>query len=385
MWQFIYTKRLALSVVALTALGACDENFDLDFRDLGGGNSLDTSAAVLNLPDRPRPDVNGVITYPTYQVVVARRDDTPVTVAGRIGIDAQALADYNAISTDTVLRAGEVLAVPNGTTGTIGGTLATDQVDVTTLASNAIDRATPQQTAPATSTQTTSTIGPEPIRHQVKRGETAYSIARLYNLPVRTIAEWNGLGADLAVREDQYLLIPQVSTPEPVSNEVSAPGEGSTISTPPSASEPLPDNDTTTASAAQAQTPPVESPDLGVVDDVSDAPFVYPVRGAIIRAYAPGRNDGIDISVDAGTEVVAAGAGTVAAVTTDTNGVAIVVIRHANNLLTVYTNLESLTVGKDASVSQGQVIGRVKAGNPSFVHFEVRNGLQSVDPTDYLP
>lgn len=386
MWQQRTTKRLALSLVALTALAACDDNFDLDFRGISG-NTLDTSAAVQNLPDRPRPDLNGVITYPTYQVVVARRDDTPVTVAGRIGADAQALADYNAISINTALRAGEVLAIPNGTTGTIGGTVqSSEQVDVTTLASNAINRAGTQSTAATTpSASGTSTIGPEPIRHQVKRGETAYSIARLYNLPVRTIAEWNGLGADLAVREDQYLLIPQVSTPEPVSNQVSAPGAGSAIGTPPSASTPLPDADTTTAAAAQTAPPPVEAPDLGIVDDISDAPLVYPVRGAIIRAYAPGRNEGIDISVDAGTPVVAAAAGTVAAVTTDTNGVAIVVIRHANNLLTVYTNLEGLTVGKDAAVSQGQTIGRVKAGSPSFVHFEVRNGLQSVDPTDYLP
>lgn len=386
MWQQRTTKRLALSLVALTALAACDDNFDLDFRGISG-NTLDTSAAVQNLPDRPRPDLNGVITYPTYQVVVARRDDTPVTVAGRIGADAQALADYNAISINTALRAGEVLAIPNGTTGTIGGTVqSSEQVDVTTLASNAINRAGTQTTAATTpSASGTSTIGPEPIRHQVKRGETAYSIARLYNLPVRTIAEWNGLGADLAVREDQYLLIPQVSTPDPVSNQVSAPGAGSAIGTPPSASTPLPDADTTTAAAAQTAPPPVEAPDLGIVDDISDAPLVYPVRGAIIRAYAPGRNEGIDISVDAGTPVVAAAAGTVAAVTTDTNGVAIVVIRHANNLLTVYTNLEGLTVGKDAAVSQGQTIGRVKAGSPSFVHFEVRNGLQSVDPTDYLP
>ena len=385
MWQQRTTKRLALSLVALTALAACDDNFDLDFRGISG-NTLDTSAAVQNLPDRPRPDLNGVITYPTYQVAVARRDDTPVTVAGRIGVDAQALADYNAISINTALRAGEVLAIPNGTTGTIGGTTtASDQVDVTTLASNAINRAGTQTTTVAPAANATTTIGPEPIRHQVKRGETAYSIARLYNLPVRTIAEWNGLGADLAVREDQYLLIPQVSTPDPVSNQVSAPGAGTAISTPPSAATPLPDAETTTAAAAQTAPPPVESPDLGIVDDISDAPLVYPVRGAIIRAYAPGRNEGIDISVDAGTPVVAAAAGTVAAVTTDTNGVAIVVIRHANNLLTVYTNLEGLTVGKDAAVSQGQTIGRVKAGSPSFVHFEVRNGLQSVDPTDYLP
>jgi len=75
----------------------------------------------------------------------------------------------------------------------------------------------------------------------------------------------------------------------------------------------------------------------------------------------------------------------VAAVTKDTNGVAIVVIRHSGNLLTVYTNLDNLTVERGSTVTRGQTIGKVKAGNPSFLHFEVRQGTTSVDPVDYLP
>jgi murein DD-endopeptidase MepM/ murein hydrolase activator NlpD len=47
--------------------------------------------------------------------------------------------------------------------------------------------------------------------------------------------------------------------------------------------------------------------------------------------------------------------------------------------------MDNLTVQKDASVTRGQVIGKVRAGNPSFLHFEVRRGLQSVDPMDFLP
>ena len=109
------------------------------------------------------------------------------------------------------------------------------------------------------------------------------------------------------------------------------------------------------------------------------------MQGDIIRAYAAGRNEGIDIGVPAGTSVKAAASGTVAAVTTDTSGVAIVVLKHDGGLLTVYTNLEGLTVAKDASVSRGQVIGKVRAGDPSFLHFEVRRGLTSADPAEFLP
>ena len=129
-----------------------------------------------------------------------------------------------------------------------------------------------------------------------------------------------------------------------------------------------------------------DAPDLGATTPTdSAARLAYPVQGDIIRAYAAGRNEGIDIGVPAGTSVKAAASGTVAAVTTDTSGVAIVVLKHDGGLLTVYTNLEGLTVAKDASVSRGQVIGKVRAGDPSFLHFEVRRGLTSADPAEFLP
>ena len=73
------------------------------------------------------------------------------------------------------------------------------------------------------------------MRHQVKRGETAYTISRLYNVPVQSLAEWNGLGSDFAIREGQYLLIPvaQRAAPEVVQNDVPKPGTGSPSSIPP--------------------------------------------------------------------------------------------------------------------------------------------------------
>ena len=49
----------------------------------------------------PAPDARGVITYPDYQVVVARADDTVQTVAQRLGQDPAALARHNALTPDT--------------------------------------------------------------------------------------------------------------------------------------------------------------------------------------------------------------------------------------------------------------------------------------------
>lgn len=383
--------RLMLAVAATALVVGCDKPIDFDLRDMGNG--FDTTEAALNPPNRPRPDARGVISYPNYQVVVAQQGDTMRSIAGRVGLDATTLANYNGVGPDVVLRRDEVIALPSRVAEptVASGAIQGAPIDVTSIASAAIDRAGPQTITPsalppaatAPTAPMTQPSSSEPIRHQVLRGETPYSIARLYNVPVRSIAEWNGLGADLAVREGQFLLIPVAgASPPAVAAPVTRPGVGSETPVPPSAAEPLPDENPSEPVPAEA-TPP--APDIGQQAPAPAAQFVQPVAGSIIRAYAPGRNEGIDIGAAAGAEVRAAAAGTVAAVTTDTNGIKIVVIRHAGGLLTVYTHVDNLTVAKDATVSQGQVIGRVRAGDPAFVHFEVRRGTQSADPAEFLP
>jgi murein DD-endopeptidase MepM/ murein hydrolase activator NlpD len=82
--------------------------------------------------------------------------------------------------------------------------------------------------------------------------------------------------------------------------------------------------------------------------------------------------------------VRAAAAGTVAAITRDTDQVPILVVRHENNLLTVYANIDDIRVERGARVTSGQTLATVRQGDPSFLHFEVREGFESVDPMPYL-
>ncbi|MBU2993781.1 peptidoglycan DD-metalloendopeptidase family protein [Octadecabacter sp. 1_MG-2023] len=388
-----------LASVALATLAACDgegniikQDFDWDIRNLGGG--FDTTDAARNLANRPRPDDRGVISYPNYQVVVAERGETVRQIATRLNIDANALAAYNGVDADIALRRDEVVALParvaepSPATGALTtGPIQAPSVNVTTLASDAIERAGEQTTTPtATTPATAAQTGIEPGLHRVARGETAFQIARLYDVPVAALSEWNGLGSDLTVREGQQLLIPVAGATPPAqpAAAVSTPGEGTQTPTPPSAVVPLPEVDVT------PQTPEVTTPapDIGEITTpapATSAPFIYPVQGSIIREYNPGRNEGIDINASAGTSVKAAAAGTIAAITQNTNGAQIIVVRHTGNILTVYVNVENLSVEKDDSVSQGQSIADVAAGSPAFLHFEVRDGLESVDPADYLP
>ena len=77
-----------------------------------------------------------------------------------------------------------------------------------------------------------------------------------------------------------------------------------------------------------------------------------------------------------------AGSGTVAAITRDTEGVPIVVVRHEGQLMTVYSGLGALNVAKGDKVSAGGSLGQ--SGKSGVVHFEVRQGFDSVDPESYL-
>jgi murein DD-endopeptidase MepM/ murein hydrolase activator NlpD len=226
------------------------------------------------------------------------------------------------------------------------------------------------------------------VRHKVEAGETAYSIARRYNVPVKALAEWNGLGGDFTVRTGQFLLIPVAepgATVAAAPAPVPKPGQGSVAPVPPSAATALPDPAEATPDAAAEITP--ESPDLAAETTTaaaSDARMVYPVGGKIVRAYQKGKNDGIDISVAAGTPVRAADSGVVAAITRDVDQVPILVLRHADNVLTVYAGVDQIAVNKGDQVRRGQEIARVRASASPLLHFEVREGFDSVDPALYL-
>lgn len=381
-----------LPMVALGfGLSACGEittrfsNLDLDLRNTVGG--LDTSNAARQATlNRPRPDPRGVISYPSYQVAVAQNGDTVETVAARVGGNVGDIARFNGLRPDDALTRGEVVALPKSVPAPAA---VTAPRDITQIATSAIDNA-PRTGGITQATPSKRIDGPEPIRHQVARGETAYSIARLYDVSVRSLADWNGLGPDLDVRENQFLLVPVVDksvVATPVAATATAPGAGTVTPTPPSASKPLPE-------PIEAVKKP-QAPDLGVTATpvaaaTASAPaakaaaFQAPVAGKVLRGYKKRRNEGIDIAAAAGTPVKAAAEGIVAAITRDTDEVPILVLRHTGNILTVYANISDITVKKGDKISRGQALAKVGPGSPPFLHFEVREGFESVDPAKYL-
>jgi murein DD-endopeptidase MepM/ murein hydrolase activator NlpD len=387
-------RQLALAAGAAVTLASCGpqgglnlNNFDPDLRGWGGGG-LDTAGAAAQAMPRPAPDQRGVISYPGYQVAIARQGDTVATIAARLGLNAAELAGYNAISANTVLNPGAVVALPRRVAGgaPAGGAGAivssTGQVSDPFAGQGIKQPNVPAETGAAGSVATTTLpASTQPKQHVVAAGETAWSIARKYDVSVSDLAQWNGLSSAMTLRVGQRLLIPVAGQKPATTASVSAPGVGSPTPRPPSSAQPLPAEKTKPASAAVNKP---ASPDLGKTRTAASGSgkFRMPVNGSIIRTYQKGKNDGIDISAAPGSPVSAAGSGTVAAITRDVDQVPIIVIRHDGNLMTVYAGLDDVIVSKGQKVAAGAQLG--KARSQGVVHFEVREGFDSVDPEKYL-
>jgi murein DD-endopeptidase MepM/ murein hydrolase activator NlpD len=126
--------------------------------------------------------------------------------------------------------------------------------------------------------------------------------------------------------------------------------------------------------------------------DAGSTKFLWPVQGHIIEGFGGSvhgeRNDGINIATQDGAPIRAAAAGTVTYTGNELKGYGnLVLIRHDNGYVTAYAHAGSIRVSRGDIVERGQVIGT--AGETGDVdrpqlHFEIRKGVQAVDPIQYL-
>ena len=200
-----------------------------------GGGGARRAGAPLRRRSNPAPDSRGVITYATYQVAVARDGDTLATIADRLGTTpARARRPQRAAGRLPPARrrgaaAARQRAAPGGGGARQPATSRSQPLgwtpDQRLRGHRQRRRRRRRPRNPFQNGQTEPLI--DPVRHRVEAGETAYSIARLYGVSVTALASWNGLGPDLAVRENQELLIPIVSGANQISSRADTqPGQG---------------------------------------------------------------------------------------------------------------------------------------------------------------
>lgn len=120
--------------------------------------------------------------------------------------------------------------------------------------------------------------------------------------------------------------------------------------------------------------------------------FRWPVKGRIAAPFGRGsdggNNDGINILVPKGTDVLAAESGIVAYAGSELKGYGnLILIRHEGGWVTAYAHNDSLLAKRGDTIKRGAVIA--KAGDTGGVdqpqvHFEVRQNSKPVDPLPLL-
>ncbi len=255
---------------------------------------------------------------------------------------------------------------------------------------------------------------PSPEFHTVRRGDTLYAISRRYGVDMTSLARANRLGPPYTIRVGQRLTLPfgvapkaapatEIARAEPKHQPV--PPSAVTVTPLPTPRPPPPSKLTPAAPATAVSAPSTTTQVAGVprpkpvfrpappVPARDAGGFVWPVDGRVLSSFgAKGsglHNDGLNIAAPLGAPVRAADNGVVAYAGNQIRGFGnMLLIKHADGLITAYAHADKLLVARGDVVSRGQVVARVgKSGgiDAPQLHFEVRRGSQAVDPRKFLP
>jgi murein DD-endopeptidase MepM/ murein hydrolase activator NlpD len=193
------------------------------------------------------------------------------------------------------------------------------------------------------------------VAHQVKRGETVYSIAKKYGVSAQAIVDWpyNTFTNDetFALAVGQTLMVPDGVMPK-------------------------------AAPVAPPRYIPQAPPGGGT------GQFAWPAGGRITQGYRAWHR-GIDIANKGMPGVAAADAGVVAVAGWPAPWAYgnRIIIDHGNGYRTLYAHLNRIYVSAGERVSRGQVIGQMGSTGRStgpHLHFEISRSGVKVNPVGYL-
>ncbi|MBM4264827.1 MAG: M23 family metallopeptidase [Deltaproteobacteria bacterium] len=198
------------------------------------------------------------------------------------------------------------------------------------------------------------------IHHVVKAGENLFRIGKAYDISHEELARVNNLRDAGQIFVGQRLFIPGANRQLPV--EIITPVEP--------------------APRAPATPEPFEP---------NRDRFLWPVGGTINSGFGPrgsSFHDGIDIAAPEGTPIRAIERGEVIFSDQLKGYGNIVIVRHAEGLVSVYAHNEVNLVRQGQTVARGEMIGRVgstgRVTGP-HLHFEIRKNNAAQDPLRYLP
>jgi lipoprotein NlpD len=198
------------------------------------------------------------------------------------------------------------------------------------------------------------------IYHVVRPGENLFRIGKAYDVSHEELARINGIKDASQIRAGQRIFVPGATRQLPV--EIITPVEaGSEIPAAPQPAEP------------------------------DREKLLWPVNGTVNSGFGPrgsSFHDGIDIAAPEGTPIRAVERGEVIYADQLRGYGNIVIVRHADGLVSVYAHNETNLVRQGQNVSRGEMIARVgSTGRVSgpHLHFEIRKNNTAQDPLRFLP
>ncbi len=196
------------------------------------------------------------------------------------------------------------------------------------------------------------------VAHQVKAGDTIFSIAKTYRANAQAIIDFpfNDIGDNFALSSGTTLIVPDGAPPE--------------------RAKPAP-----TQYLASKQNFPIA--------DLGSSQFGWPATAfQEISQYFSWYHPGIDIANLSGGPIRAADSGTVVFSGWDSSGYGnTILIDHGNGYTSRYAHLSVIYAGSGKNLAKGEVLGMMGSTGRStgtHLHFEIHKNGASVNPLSFL-
>jgi len=233
------------------------------------------------------------------------------------------------------------------------------------------------------------------VLHPVQKGQTLWRIAHAYRVSVQEVAEVNDLTDPTRIQAGQALWIPgadHILDVPPAGVAAPAPKVHHAEHTSTTAvKEGARENVKESVKPAAREADPPENPDEETPLEVRHSRFIWPVKGVIGSRFGVRdgtQHDGIDIDAPKGTPILAADAGDVLYAGEQRGYGNLVLVRHADNLITVYAHNDENRVKAGEHVRKGAVlaiVGQTGRATGPHLHFEVRQDRLPRNPLFFLP
>lgn len=263
----------------------------------------------------------------------------------------------------------------------------------------------PEAAGTASSSSPPTISGPAGEWYSVEPGDTLFSIAWRFRLPLADLAAWNELGDGSLILVGQRLrlapppgfpvvgqaALPSASGASASSGAAASPSPGAASGAGPAAGSASPaarPGSRLSFPPAAGRTAAGTSPPPGGVSGTGK--WRWPTQGSVDSKSARVRagDFGIQIRGSLGQDIVAADSGKVMYAGDGLKAFGLlVIVQHAPQWLSAYGHNEKILVREGEQVRAGQRIATMGAGpgNAAMLHFEIRRNGKPVEPIGLLP